>query len=161
MHSAQRVKFFFASFLCESSYTNSNSEKNSQFLLDFFCVFCSYFFNIINIRFTLVISKTKFRSGAKGLVVVGLWGLTEVLHLNYASSRQSRPKLHGSRPKLHPADRSNANFIAMSGMVAGLSAEHRFALWKSAQCACAPSLARRSTPSSVGRGSSRLSHTWS
>ena len=85
--------------------------------------FFSYFFNIINIRFTLVISKTKFRSGAKGLVVAGLWGLTEVLHLNYASSRQSRPKLHGSRPKLHPADRSNANFIAMSGMVAGLSAE--------------------------------------
>ena len=88
----------------------------------------------------MVISKTKFRSGAKGLVVVGLWGLTEVLlHLNYASSRQSRPKLHGSRPKLHPADRSNANFIAMSGMVAGLSAEHRFALWKSAQRACAES----------------------
>ena len=74
-----------------------------------------------------MVSKTKFRSGPKGLVVVGLWGLTEVLHLNYASSRQSRPKLHGSRPKLHPADRSNANFIAMSGMVAGLSAEHRVA----------------------------------
>ena len=97
-----------------------------------------FFFNIINIRFTLVISKTKFRSGAKGLVVVGLWGLTEVLHLNYASSRQSRPKLHGSRPKLHPADRSNANFIAMSGMVAGLSAECS-QVWKSAQRACAES----------------------
>ena len=74
----------------------------------------------------------------KGLVVVGLWGLTEVLHLNYASSRQSRPKLHGSRPKLHPADRSNANFIAMSGMVAGLSAECS-QVWKSAQRACAES----------------------
>ena len=28
--------------------------------------------------------------------------------------RQPRPKLHRSRPKLQPADRSNANFIAMS-----------------------------------------------
>ena len=132
---------------------------NSQSFLDLFSLLYSIL-SILSIRFTLV-SKTKFRSGPKGLVVVGLWGLTEVLHLNYASSRQSRPKLHGSRPKLHPADRSNANFIAMSGMVAGLSAEHRVAGCGKALNAHAPSLVRRSTPSSVGRGSSRLSHTWS
>ena len=88
------------------------------------------------------------------------------IHLDYALGhpppplpRQPRPKLHRSRPKLQPTDRSNANFIAMSvALRDGRGAVGRAASGVVGKARMRRLLLVRPRPS-VAPGSSGVSHT--
>ena len=99
------------------------------------------------------------------MALAGSWFGARI-HLNYALGhpppplpRQPRPKLHRSRPKLQPTDRSNANFIAMSvALRDGRGAVGRAASGVVGKARMRRLLLVRPRPS-VAPGSSGVSHT--